>query len=141
MITNPIPTPNVRLLIGGDFAVISDWDETVQLSKSAFVTKTGTHFESRRCTLATSLKAETLKAEMLKAETLVRSQAVVARVVAGELPESFIDDSDRRLPVLQQDWPAVHRQWQNWAAGLTDAAADIDCNKPENLGFGTNHPQ
>jgi Coenzyme PQQ synthesis protein D (PqqD) len=84
MITNPIPAPNVRLLTGGGFAVISDWDETVHLSKIKFVTKTGTHFESRRCTLATSLKAETLKAEMLKAETLVRSQAVVARVVAGE---------------------------------------------------------
>jgi hypothetical protein len=39
--------------------------------------------------LATSLKAETLKAETIRAdaaraETLVRSQAVVARVVAGE---------------------------------------------------------
>src|ERR1039458_2351676 len=28
VITKPIPTPNVRLLIGGGFAVISDWDET-----------------------------------------------------------------------------------------------------------------
>ncbi len=35
----------------------------------------------------------------------------------------FISDADRRLSVLQNDWPALHGRWREWAAGLTDDMA------------------
>lgn len=33
---------------------------------------------------------------------------------------AFISDADRHLPVLQKEWPALHQQWKEWAASLTD---------------------
>ena len=34
VITKRIPGPKVRLLVGGAFAVVSDWDESLPVSKS-----------------------------------------------------------------------------------------------------------
>jgi uncharacterized damage-inducible protein DinB len=38
-------------------------------------------------------------------------------------PSTFITDRDRRLPVLQDQWPGIHAAWMQWAAGLTDQGA------------------
>lgn len=35
----------------------------------------------------------------------------------------FVTDADYRLSVLQEDWPALHARWQQWAGALTDEAA------------------
>lgn len=40
--------------------------------------------------------------------------------VKGETPGRFITDGDRRLEVLQSDWPALHQRWKMWAEPLTD---------------------
>ena len=66
----PNTYPEVRLLYWGRFAVISFWDERSWVSKVPFVTKSG----SQERTMAT----------MIATQTFVRSQSVVARVVAGE---------------------------------------------------------
>src|SRR5262245_16358287 len=42
------------------------------------------------------------------------------RLAGGENP-GFIADSDRPTGGLQNDWPALHDRWKNWARGLTDA--------------------
>jgi uncharacterized damage-inducible protein DinB len=41
----------------------------------------------------------------------------------GEIVRTFLTDTDYHLPVLQNDWPALHRQWIEWASGLTNEAA------------------
>ncbi len=41
----------------------------------------------------------------------------------GEPATAFLTDEDYRLSVLQNDWPALYRQWKEWATGLTDEAA------------------
>jgi Coenzyme PQQ synthesis protein D (PqqD) len=67
--------PKVRLLKGGDFAVISSWDESVP------------GFEVHVCyEIRTTLgnKGDGALATISRDEILVRSQSVVARVVAGE---------------------------------------------------------
>ena len=69
MITNPIPAAEVPCF-RGRFAVVSLWDETARVSKRAFVTKSGI--------------GEFSLAPTSTHEVLIRSQAVVARVVAGE---------------------------------------------------------
>ena len=38
----------------------------------------------------------------------------------------FPTDADYQLAVLQSDWPALYRQWTEWAAGLTDEDAGAD---------------
>ena len=35
-------------------------------------------------------------------------------------------DADYQLTVLQNDWPALHRQWKEWAAELTDEACGTE---------------
>jgi uncharacterized damage-inducible protein DinB len=40
--------------------------------------------------------------------------------IQGQAPAKFITDEDRDLSLLQREWPAVLRSWQEWAAGLTD---------------------
>ena len=40
--------------------------------------------------------------------------------IQGRAPAKFITDEERDLSVLQSEWPAVLRSWQEWAAGLTD---------------------
>jgi hypothetical protein len=68
---HPNTYPQSRLLTGGGFAVISHWDEATQ------------GFEEQRL-LRNPKQVRFLMATMLKEQVLVRSQAVVARVVAGE---------------------------------------------------------
>ena len=70
MITNSAPDPKVRLLSGGTVAVISIWDE------SSWVSKVGVCYEIRN-------KGRSL-ANVECEERFVRSELVVARVVAGE---------------------------------------------------------
>jgi len=44
----------------------------------------------------------------------------------GEAPHTFITDADHEMAVLENDWPALHRRWESWAAGLTDDAAQAE---------------
>ena len=43
--------------------------------------------------------------------------------VEGNPRAAFIEERDRSLSVLQQEWPAVHERWRSWAASLSDEAA------------------
>jgi hypothetical protein len=74
VITNPIPTPKVRLLRGGGFAVVSDWDESAP------------GFEESGLGIRNEISkaGDGALATMMKEQVLLRSQSVVARVVAGE---------------------------------------------------------
>jgi uncharacterized damage-inducible protein DinB len=38
----------------------------------------------------------------------------------------FITDEDRNLTVLQTAWPALHQEWKDWAAALTDGQVQQD---------------
>jgi uncharacterized damage-inducible protein DinB len=40
--------------------------------------------------------------------------------IQGNPPASFIDDNDRQLNVLRQEWPALQKRWKQWAAPLSD---------------------
>lgn len=43
--------------------------------------------------------------------------------IQGHVPARFIDtEKDMHLAVLQNDWPALHEQWKQWAQGLTPDA-------------------
>jgi uncharacterized damage-inducible protein DinB len=44
----------------------------------------------------------------------------------GEPAKTFPTAADYRFTVLQNDWPALHRQWKGWAEGLTDEAAQAE---------------
>ena len=46
----------------------------------------------------------------------------LSRVAATPFP-GFLTDADRSLATLQNDWPALHDRWRNWAAALTEEAA------------------
>jgi len=88
-----------------------------------------TAWASRRLVeAASSLSPEELNLDFKTAdrsilETLVHTFAAdriwLYRLAGGENP-GFISDSDRRLEVLQNDWPALHDRWKAWARGLTD---------------------
>jgi uncharacterized damage-inducible protein DinB len=39
----------------------------------------------------------------------------------GQPADSFLTEADYSLAVLENDWPALLSQWQEWARGLTDA--------------------
>lgn len=71
VITNAIPATKVRLLGGGGFAVVSDWDETVP------------GFEEERL-LRNPEQGMAPLTTRLNEDFFLRSQSVVARVVAGE---------------------------------------------------------
>jgi len=43
--------------------------------------------------------------------------------VKGETPAPFITPEDRRLDVLQGEWPALHQRWKLFAANLSDQDA------------------
>jgi uncharacterized damage-inducible protein DinB len=40
----------------------------------------------------------------------------------GDLSNRFLGPEDYQLAVLQNEWPVLYRQWQEWAAGLTAEA-------------------
>lgn len=44
----------------------------------------------------------------------------------GEPATTYLADEDYRLAVLQNDWPALYQRWKDWAAGLTDEAAQSE---------------
>src|ERR1017187_10708658 len=46
----------------------------------------------------------------------------LGRIESAPLFE-FIRDSDRRMDVLLNDWPALLERWKGWAAGVTDDSA------------------
>lgn len=41
----------------------------------------------------------------------------------GEPAGDYLKEADYQLTVLQCDWPALYRRWQEWADGLSDEAA------------------
>jgi uncharacterized damage-inducible protein DinB len=81
-------------------------------------------------------------AAALTAEELARDFATADRNVLGTLAHvyaadrvwlsrlagtpfpGFIGDGDRTLEALQNDWPALHGRWREWAAALTEESAD-----------------
>ena len=67
---------------GCGFNVVSDWDETARGFEDPLVTKS--ERTPKQGDVALEIMLEKTSKEMSKAETLVRSQSVVARVVAGE---------------------------------------------------------
>jgi uncharacterized damage-inducible protein DinB len=43
--------------------------------------------------------------------------------IQGNVPARFLDpDQDMHLSVLQNEWPALHQRWNEWAHGLSDEA-------------------
>ena len=40
--------------------------------------------------------------------------------VKGETPGPFITPEDRRLEVLQNDWPPLHQRWKQFVGSLSD---------------------
>jgi uncharacterized damage-inducible protein DinB len=40
--------------------------------------------------------------------------------LAGTPFPGFVTDADRTLETLQNDWPALHDRWRDWAAGLAE---------------------
>jgi uncharacterized damage-inducible protein DinB len=44
----------------------------------------------------------------------------------GEPVTTYLAEQDYRLAVLQNDWPALYQRWKDWAAGLTDEAAQLE---------------
>jgi uncharacterized damage-inducible protein DinB len=46
--------------------------------------------------------------------------------VAKHSPRTFVTEADYQLSVLQIEWPKVLDDWQRWAAGLTDEAAEAE---------------
>lgn len=53
------------------------------------------------------------------AHTFAADRVWLARV-KGETPGPFITPEDRRLEVLQSDWPALHERWKLFAEPLSD---------------------
>ncbi len=49
------------------------------------------------------------------------------RRLKGEPAAVFLTEADYQLTVIQNDWPALYRQWKEWGAALTDqgVAADL----------------
>lgn len=43
--------------------------------------------------------------------------------IQGQTRASFIDAEDRNFGRLQQQWPALHERWKEWAAPWTDESA------------------
>lgn len=43
--------------------------------------------------------------------------------IHGGTRAAFIDDEDRNLNRLQQEWPALQQRWKEWAAPLSDQDA------------------
>ena len=43
--------------------------------------------------------------------------------LAGTPHPGFVTETDRSLPVLQNDWPVLHGKWREWAQGLSDEQA------------------
>ena len=74
VITKSIPVTKLRLLSGGLFAVISKWDERCPVSKRV----------SKRCFLRNPKLRAWISVMSITVQTFVRSDSVVARVVAGE---------------------------------------------------------
>jgi len=77
---------------------------------------------------ATQLSPEQLRQDFQTADhsvlgTLVHVFAAdrvwLARLSGGPIP-AFVTDADYQMSVLQNDWPDLHRRWQDWATALTD---------------------
>jgi uncharacterized damage-inducible protein DinB len=63
----------------------------------------------------------------------------LARLKA-ESPNIFVTEADYQLAVLQNDWPALHRQWKAWAGELTDEAARADVSYTDMSGNSWRQP-
>src|ERR1700693_3968325 len=78
---------------------------------------------------AASLTPEQLKQDFSTADrnvlgTLVHVYAadrIWLGRIQGPPPPRFLDpETDLQFPVLQNDWPALHERWRQWAANMTD---------------------
>ena len=77
---------------------------------------------------AANLDAEELTRDFKTADTNVigtlahvfAADRVWLARVKGETPGPFITPEDRRLEVLQNDWPALHQRWKLFADPLSD---------------------
>ena len=47
---------------------------------------------------------------------------------------AFITDADHSISVLKNDWPALYDRWRQWAASLTDQAADANVSYKDTKG-------
>ncbi|HUI80049.1 MAG TPA: DinB family protein [Bryobacteraceae bacterium] len=92
-----------------------------------------TAWASRRLVdIASRLSADELKRDFQTADhsvlgTLVHvfgADRIWLGRVTGAASGPFLTDADYSLAVLQNDWPALHEKWRQWAAGLTDASAE-----------------
>ncbi len=63
----------------------------------------------------------------------------LARLQGGPHP-GFTTDADRRLSVLQNDWPELQRRWKEWARALTDDQATVYVAYQDLKGRHWNHP-
>ena len=57
----------------------------------------------------------------------------LARFTGEPLP-AFATDTDYRLTVLQNDWPALYERWKEWAAELTESGAQAEFSYSDRSG-------
>jgi uncharacterized damage-inducible protein DinB len=60
--------------------------------------------------------------------------------IEGRSPRAFVSEADRKLSVLQNDWPALHERWKKWAAGITAEDAQANIAYTDMKGNGWNQP-
>jgi len=91
------------------------------------------HWANRRLIdIANQLTAEELARDFGTADksvlgTLVHvyaSERTWLRRLVGAPAVTFVTEADYRMPVIEEDWPALGQRWQEWAGGLTDANAE-----------------
>jgi uncharacterized damage-inducible protein DinB len=81
---------------------------------------------------ASRLSPEELTRDFATADRSVRDTLVhiyacdrlwLARLQGGPHP-GYVTPADRSLAVLQNDWPALHGRWKDWARGITAESAE-----------------
>lgn len=63
----------------------------------------------------------------------------LARLKGGPA-DRYLTPEDYNLRVLQEDWPALYRQWISWAEGLTDADCAEERSYSDMKGNPWRHP-
>jgi uncharacterized damage-inducible protein DinB len=65
--------------------------------------------------------------------TFAADRVWLARLQGSPRP-GFVSEQDHQLSVLQTEWPDVHRQWDELAAGWTDEAVGRDLTYQDKCG-------
>ena len=60
--------------------------------------------------------------------------------IEGTQPGQFVTEADRKLSVLQNDWPALHDRWKKWAAGITEDSVQANVAFTDTSGNKWNQP-